>query len=969
MTTKITSDVLEGYVYCKFKGHLKLSAQLGTKCDFEAMLTELRAEVRLKAIDAILVRHTGDQVVRNIPLTTAGLKRGPQFVLDGTLEDDALSLHFDGLKRMEGESKLGDFHYLPVLFHEGRQVKKEQKLLLEVYGIVLFGLQGRAPAYGVIWHDRDCKATKVKLNPDHRKAEQALQGLKDVATSGSVPRLLLNDHCTVCEFRQQCHEQAVKEDNITLLRGMGEKEVNRYARNGISTVTQLSCTFRMRRRGKRVKTQERPHYFALQALALREKKVFVLGTPVLPTTPVRLYFDCEGDPERGFVYLIGLTVVGGGEERHYSFWADKGAEERSIFQQFLDVVGRYPGSALFYYGSYERAFLRRMRKVALRKKKLVDRLLADSCNVVSVIYASIYFPTYSNGLKHVGAYLGCTWSEGNASGSQSLVWRRAWEAGGGNSVKQKLITYNAEDCAALRRVTERIAAIVEGMGKERSQADEAIGSPKVVRAEDIPAFTTRREFGPGNFAFADLEYVNQCAYFEYQRDKVFLRTNNTLRRVHARKVRRRTRKLTVNRRILIRSVRCPQCQGKSIRRYPDKMHVKLAYDLRITEGGIRRQVIECASALHRCLDCNRDFLPCRYKRRDKHFHALKSWAMYQHIAHGVSFQRIEEMIREFFGLRVTYVELHMFKALLARRYRPTVRHILTKLIAGAFMHADETHVNFQRGKGYVWVLANMEEVVYLYKPSKEGEFLYELLKGFTGVLITDFFSAYDSLPCEQQKCLVHLIRDMNHDLLTNPFDDEFKSLVSEFGQLLRTIVATIDRYGLKKRHMNKHTEDVERFFRMLDSQQFHSDCAQAYQQRFAKNRQKLFTFLRHDSVPWNNNNAEHAIKHYAQYRQGTDGQMTESGISDYLVLLSVYQTCRYKGVSFLKFLLSGEKDVDEFIEAGGNRRWITGIELYPNDFSSNHPRRGARRKQKPSRDEAGNRQSLRPDRGTAKCAV
>jgi hypothetical protein len=70
--------------------------------------------------------------------------------------------------------------------------------------------------------------------------------------------------------------------------------------------------------------------------------------------------------------------------------------------------------------------------------------------------------------------------------------------------------------------------------------------------------------------------------------------------------------------------------------------------------------------------------------------------------------------------------------------------------------------------------------------------------------VSDFFGAYDSLPCEQQKCLVHLVRDMNHDLLSSPFDDEFKSLVAEFGQLLRTIVATIDRYGLKKRHLTKH---------------------------------------------------------------------------------------------------------------------------------------------------------------------
>jgi hypothetical protein len=37
-----------------------------------------------------------------------------------------------------------------------------------------------------------------------------------------------------------------------------------------------------------------------------------------------------------------------------------------------------------------------------------------------------------------------------------------------------------------------------------------------------------------------------------------------------------------------------------------------------------------------------------------------------------------------------------------------------------------------------------------------------------------------------------------------------------------------------------------------------------YKQRFEKNRDKLFTFLRYDGVPWNNNNAEHAIKAFAR---------------------------------------------------------------------------------------------------------
>ena len=53
---------------------------------------------------------------------------------------------------------------------------------------------------------------------------------------------------------------------------------------------------------------------------------------------------------------------------------------------------------------------------------------------------------------------------------------------------------------------------------------------------------------------------------------------------------------------------------------------------------------------------------------------------------------------------------------------------------------------------------------YMYRTTREGDFLRELLKGFHGVLVSDFYAAYDSLECPQQKCLIHLIRDFNHDV-------------------------------------------------------------------------------------------------------------------------------------------------------------------------------------------------------------
>jgi hypothetical protein len=129
---------------------------------------------------------------------------------------------------------------------------------------------------------------------------------------------------------------------------------------------------------------------------------------------------------------------------------------------------------------------------------------------------------------------------------------------------------------------------------------------------------------------------------------------------------------------------------------------------------------------------------------------------------------------------------------------------------------------------------------------------------------------------------------------------------------------------------------VAQFYESLTGQSYRSEAAEALRQRLLKNRAKLFTFIQHDGVPWNNNNAENAIKRFAYYREDTVGVMKEAGLTDYLVLLSLCHTCRYRGISFLKFLLSRERDIDAFGTRGRARRQRPVIEVYPKDFVPPH---------------------------------
>lgn len=274
-------------------------------------------------------------------------------------------------------------------------------------------------------------------------------------------------------------------------------------------------------------------------------------------------------------------------------------------------------------------------------------------------------------------------------------------------------------------------------------------------------------------------------------------------------------------------------------------------------------------------------------------------------------------MNQLFGYSLNQSYINRLKNRAVELYHDTYEDIKQKLLVGKLVHADETHMSLKNKAGYVWAFTNMEEIIYVWSDNREGDIAREFLTGFKGVLVSDFYPGYDSIDCPQQKCLIHLIRDLNSYVLKEPFNEELKVLVHNFAALLKPIIETIDQFGLKRYFLKKHRVHVTRFYERLLRCDYETETAQNLQKRFRKNEDTLFTFLDHDGVPWNNNNAEHAIKAFSALRDVIQGLTNERGIRDYLMLLSICQTCVYKGVSFLDFLRSGKKQIDEYICGNG----------------------------------------------------
>jgi hypothetical protein len=108
-----------------------------------------------------------------------------------------------------------------------------------------------------------------------------------------------------------------------------------------------------------------------------------------------------------------------------------------------------------------------------------------------------------------------------------------------------------------------------------------------------------------------------------------------------------------------------------------------------------------------------------------------SWFAYQHITHRLGVRSLAALFYESFGIRVNWWEFIGFRHLV-HKYRRTYRKLLAQLIAGPVLHIDETEVKLKDGKGYVWVFANTSASVYIFRRSREGNFLRQMLKDFRG---------------------------------------------------------------------------------------------------------------------------------------------------------------------------------------------------------------------------------------------
>src|ERR1019366_3368459 len=126
--------------------------------------------------------------------------------------------------------------------------------------------------------------------------------------------------------------------------------------------------------------------------------------------------------------------------------------------------------------------------------------------------------------------------------------------------------------------------------------------------------------------------INKCAYSDYQREKVYLRTSPAIRKSLMRKERASRLRPKANKRVECeKPSHCPECGSAKVTITRSKRTYKYVYDLKFSRSGVKKWTVRYSSLRYCCLKCEKTFHADEYRANYVYGPKLWCWLIYQHI--------------------------------------------------------------------------------------------------------------------------------------------------------------------------------------------------------------------------------------------------------------------------------------------------------------------------------------------------
>jgi len=477
----MTAELLLQYQRCHRRPFLDRYGDVALKDAPSELLLKLQQDKR-EYKQSVLANRTYQQPQYAREDWTAGaaatlqlMQQGVEQIYKGvviaqTLEDLTLLSRPDLLIKQPGQSVFGNWTYIPAQIELGKRPKLEYQVVAAFHGQVLGMVQGTTPdrAWLLLRRKEMYEVNLAKVLP---QMQQIFADCVQTLATPQAPEVFISrQRCSLCRWHTYCHSVAKSQQHLSLIPGVTPNRYLELQALDLVTLESLASANLHDLANLRGFDRKIAYHLILQAQSVLENRPIALlreqgvgsreqgeftihnsqFTIKSRTTPIEIYFDIEAQPDLNLDYMLGVLVVDRLKqtETFHSLLAQTPSDEGTIWQQFLDIVGRYPQAPIFHFFSYEVDTIWRLAQLYRTPPEQVRPIIDRCVDVYEQVAQTVVLPIESYALKAIARWIGFEWRDPQAHGSQCIYWYDRWLATGDRSFLAAIERYNEDDCRA-----------------------------------------------------------------------------------------------------------------------------------------------------------------------------------------------------------------------------------------------------------------------------------------------------------------------------------------------------------------------------------------------------------------------------------------------------------------------------------------------------------------------------------------
>jgi transposase len=281
---------------------------------------------------------------------------------------------------------------------------------------------------------------------------------------------------------------------------------------------------------------------------------------------------------------------------------------------------------------------------------------------------------------------------------------------------------------------------------------------------------------------------------------------------------------------------------------------------------------------------------------------IEALLSYLHERHHVGYERLVELCRDVFGLRISQGGIENALRRLVERARPTYAAIGQTVRGSPVINSDETSARVAGRTQWQWTFQTPEASYHLIAPSRGGEVIAAFLDGVEPeVWGSDLYAPQMLTPATaHQICMSHQERDLTFAAEADTGTERLWAIELRhvFGRAIRLHherdQVTTQTFAHRRTLIENATDRL-----VFDRYLVPKTEAARLQKRYRTHRDSLYVFLYRDDVEPTNNSSERDLRPSVIHRKVIGGFRSDWGAEASAIRISILGTARKQGQNLL----------------------------------------------------------------------